>query len=62
MDDCDYCWYFDHNNKIVEDGETSEEVKFGVFLTLKKHEQSVTILGFQMFPTTRLHRLSQPLM
>lgn len=49
-----YCWYFDENYNILEDGEYRSDVILGVLLRLRKNNQSLKIMDFQRFPANSL--------
>lgn len=44
-----YCWYLDENHTIVEDGETSDKVSYGLYLRVSDMIQKMKISGFQIF-------------
>ena len=49
-----YCWYFDENHNILEDGEYRSDVILGVLLRLRKSSQMIKIMDFQRFPANGL--------
>ncbi len=41
-------WYFDNNNKIIDDGE-SVEISYGISFIIKKTKQKLSFINFQKF-------------
>jgi len=41
-----YCWYFDSNHVVMEDGETNDGVYYGVSLTIGDERQKLGFLNF----------------